>query len=84
MDSARICRLRGRWQTLTDRVHYVGGEFLERAGPFLEAREAAHCLTLGFAGAVRDQPALAEATFRIARRRGGSWPRPSGSPTAAT
>ena len=46
------------------------GEFLERAGAFLEAREAAHCLTLGFAGAVRDQPALAEATFRIAQAAG--------------
>ena len=45
-------------------------EFLERAGSFLEEREAAHCLTLGFAAAVRDQPALAEATFRIAQAAG--------------
>jgi predicted GNAT family acetyltransferase len=42
-------------------------DFLEGAGSFLEQREAAHCLTLGFAGAVRAQPELAAVTFRIAR-----------------
>src|SRR6476620_7363478 len=42
-------------------------EFLAAAGSFLEEREAAHCLTLGFAGAVRDSPDLAAVTYRIAR-----------------
>jgi len=42
-------------------------EFLLATGPFLEEREAAHCLTLGFAGAVRDSPELAAVTFRVAR-----------------
>ena len=41
--------------------------FLEGAGSFLEEREAAHCLTLGFAGAVRARPELAAVSFRIAR-----------------
>jgi RimJ/RimL family protein N-acetyltransferase len=43
------------------------GDFLGRAGSFLERREAAHCLTLGFAGLVRDHPELAPASFLVAR-----------------
>jgi GNAT superfamily N-acetyltransferase len=44
-------------------------EFLERAGSFLEAREAHHCLTLGTAGALRDDPSRA-ATFLVASLHG--------------